>query len=239
MFANAAQQLWHKGSPLTGTRKTTTATKAAIMALVAFAWLAIDLATKNAVAGHVVGQTFAGPFLGLIDFTLVHNKGGAWGVFSDSTVLLGAFSLVVCVLLALYVLVLDKESRVPEAVCAGLIIAGGLGNAYDRFVNGYVIDFIRTTFIDFPVFNIADIGVTCGLAALLILLMMRYSEEGKVARGEVPGQEPETEVIMVDPDDTMFGYKRSGRGAGSDKSFKTGKSDKSGKSEKAGKKGKR
>ena len=49
-----------------------------------------------------------------------------------------------------------------------MVVAGGIGNAVDRFANGFVTDFIEFSFIDFPVFNIADIGVTCGFALLII-----------------------------------------------------------------------
>ena len=66
---------------------------------------------------------------------------------------------------------------------AALVVAGGLGNAFDRFMLGYVVDFINLTFIDFPVFNIADIGVTCGfvLAAIAFLFFWKTPEEQQKA----------------------------------------------------------
>ena len=45
----------------------------------------------------------------------------------------------------------------------GMVVGGAIGNAVDRVVYGFVVDFIATEFIDFPVFNIADIGITCGV----------------------------------------------------------------------------
>ena len=60
-------------------------------------------------------------------------------------------------------------------------MAGGIGNAIDRFAQGFVIDFIEFSFMDFPVFNVADIGVTCGFVILIIgfiLSTRSYSEEG-------------------------------------------------------------
>ena len=67
----------------------------------------------------------------------------------------------------------------PELIGLGLVIGGGIGNAIDRFVLGYVVDFIDLSFMDFPVFNIADIGVTCGLALFLIgwIVRERHHEE--------------------------------------------------------------
>ena len=50
-------------------------------------------------------------------------------------------------------------------------VAGGIGNAIDRFVRGYVVDLIDPTFIDFPVFNVADIGVTIGIVLFMASLI--------------------------------------------------------------------
>ena len=61
-----------------------------------------------------------------------------------------------------------------------LVLAGGIGNAIDRFVQGYVTDFIEFSFIDFPVFNVADIGVTCGFALIVICYFL--SATSKTAR---------------------------------------------------------
>ena len=47
----------------------------------------------------------------------------------------------------------------------------------DRFRQGYVVDFIYFSLIDFPTFNVADIYVTCGIIALVFLIFFRYKEE--------------------------------------------------------------
>ena len=76
------------------------------------------------------------------------------------------------------------------------MVAGGIGNALDRFTLGYVVDFIETTFIDFPVFNVADIGVTCGfvLFVLGLLLSFKASEAPSEGTGEPEGpKEPPEE----------------------------------------------
>jgi len=52
----------------------------------------------------------------------------------------------------------------------GLLVGGALGNVYDRFVLGYVIDFIHVHYQTwhFPAFNVADCGITIGAALLII-----------------------------------------------------------------------
>ena len=52
-----------------------------------------------------------------------------------------------------------------------------MGNFIDRLLNGYVVDFIYFKPIDFPVFNVADIYVTCSAFALIYLVMFRYTDE--------------------------------------------------------------
>ena len=55
---------------------------------------------------------------------------------------------------------------------AAAILGGGLGNILDRVFRGYVVDMIATDFISFPVFNVADCFITCGVIGLLIHLAL-------------------------------------------------------------------
>ena len=142
--------------------------KAIAFAVIVVAWVALDQATKALFAGQQPGGVLAGPFLGLVDIRLVHNTGGAWGIFSDSTMMLGAFSIVVCVVIAAFFLLSARQTSWLQAIAFSLIVAGGVGNAIDRFAQGFVTDFIEFSFIDFPVFNVADIGVTCGFVLIVI-----------------------------------------------------------------------
>lgn len=63
------------------------------------------------------------------------------------------------------------------AVSVPLVISGALGNFHDRFMNGYVVDFIHFHYehpilwmdrFDYPTFNVADIAITIGVILLLI-----------------------------------------------------------------------
>ena len=64
-----------------------------------------------------------------------------------------------------------------------LLLAGAFGNAIDRLFRGYVVDFIQTVFIRFPVFNVADIAITFGAMLLIIYLLFFDGKEEKY--GEV------------------------------------------------------
>lgn len=155
-----------------------TAAKAVAFLLIVILWVLADQLTKNHFADMQPGGILAGPFMGLVDIRLVHNTGGAWGIFSDSTFGLGVFSLIVCLAIAVFFFATIKQASVIQTIALALIVAGGIGNAIDRFVQGFVIDFIEFSFFDFPVFNVADIGVTCGFALLVISMFVMVRAGG-------------------------------------------------------------
>ena len=162
---------------------------AAIFVPIVALWLAFDIATKAFFNGFAPGTVVAGPFLGLIQFRVAHNTGAAWGMFDQSTLALGVMSLLVCAVLTIYLFTAGKRASVVEVVGLALIVAGGIGNAIDRFTLGYVVDFIDTVFIDFPTFNIADIGVTCGFVIFFLGLFWSMRKEGASAgAGEEEGE---------------------------------------------------
>ena len=57
-----------------------------------------------------------------------------------------------------------------ERWCIAAIYGGGLGNMIDRVRMGYVVDMIETQFMDFPIFNVADCFITCGVILLIVHL---------------------------------------------------------------------
>ena len=159
----------------THSQKALRANYAAIVLYCAIAviWWTLDRAAKGMADAVPPGTVIVPDVLGLFEFKLVHNTGAAWGMFSDSTTMLGAFSCLVCIAIAIYYLALRKgRGHLLETIGLALVFAGGLGNAFDRLTMGYVVDFINATFMSFPVFNIADIGVTCGIALFLIGYML-------------------------------------------------------------------
>ncbi len=140
-------------------------------------WFTLDYVSKKVLNDYTVGQIISDPILGIFRLRLVHNTGMAWGMFADSTILLGVVSVVVCLLFTLYLFMNSSHASVIETLGIALVVAGGIGNALDRFVSGYVVDFIDLTFMDFPVFNIADIGVTCGFILFVIALICSMRKE--------------------------------------------------------------
>jgi signal peptidase II len=158
---------------------------AVLFACVVLAFLLVDRLTKMYFDAAALGSTFDGAGLfGLVSFVLVHNTGGAWGIFSGNTFALGLVALVFCAFVLVYLFVLARDSSALSTVALGMIFAGGIGNMIDRFLLGYVVDFLNFTFIDFPVFNVADIGVTCGVVLFLLSIIL----DARTGQNEDAGQ---------------------------------------------------
>lgn len=101
----------------------------------------------------------------------VRNTGAAWSLFSDSTLGLAIFSVVLLALLAAWFFLTPASSRAGRGrrLALSVVMAGALGNMVDRFRLGYVVDFLELP--HWPVFNVADILLCCGVAGLALLLI--------------------------------------------------------------------
>ena len=120
---------------------------------------------------------------GFIRLKYAENTGAAFGSFSGKTSFLSIFTFVIIVLALIYLFV-KKRKVDAEYVCISLIIAGGLGNLVDRVFRGFVVDYIEPLFIDFAIFNFADILVTCSCIVLVIWLIYQIYCENKNEKGK-------------------------------------------------------
>ena len=142
--------------------------------------IALDQFTKYLIrANFSVGETL--PVVqDVFHLTYVRNRGAAFSIFQDNhilTVLVPVVAMILCAVILVY-LMRKKEKLLSVAVA--LIMAGGIGNLTDRISNGYVTDFID--FRVFPVFNVADIAVTCGCALAVICVV--FLDDRKKETGE-------------------------------------------------------
>lgn len=128
----------------------------------------VDQFTKQLVASHEVGDIISVLIPGAFQFTLVHNTGAAWGMFGDWTNGFIVVALIVCIFIVCFLFFNSNNTNTLTVVACALLFSGGLGNALDRFLNGYVIDMIQVTFIDYPVFNVADCAITIGVILLVV-----------------------------------------------------------------------
>ncbi|MCH4084112.1 MAG: signal peptidase II [Coriobacteriaceae bacterium] len=128
--------------------------------------LVLDQTTKLAVRSVLsVGERRE--FIpGVLDLLYVRNDGAAFSIGRGAGVVFVAIAALVVV--GAFLLVWKQDLPMPLVVSIACVAGGGVGNMIDRLAAGYVTDFLATTFIDFPVFNVADIFVTVGVVASLV-----------------------------------------------------------------------
>ncbi len=149
-----------------------------LMALFMAATVALDQITKALVRAQIpIGH--AVPVLpGIVQLTHVENEGAAFSMLGGARWFFLALVLVYFGGVAL--LIRRRVITKPVELWALAAIGGGaLGNAVDRAVSGVVTDMIEPLFMEFAVFNVADIFITCGavLLAMYVLFFDRKHED--------------------------------------------------------------
>ena len=134
--------------------------------LVVILTVMVDQATKAAVTVNLEHQSMT-LIPGVIDIVYVENTGAAFSIGQGG----GLIFIVVAVAFlvgAMFTVWNKQDLPMSLVVSIGLVAGGGMGNMVDRLMEGYVTDFIATRFIDFPVFNVADMCVTVGVVMTVI-----------------------------------------------------------------------
>lgn len=109
--------------------------------------------------------------------TNVHNLGAAWSLFSGQRILLIVVGI--AALFFIFRWINDFKNNNKNIWAFSLLISGLLGNLFDRIIYGYVRDFLDFRFgsYNYPVFNLADTFIFCGVI-LLILAIIKGEENG-------------------------------------------------------------
>ena len=122
-----------------------------------------------------LGQSI--PFIPhVMDLTYTQNTGAAFSSFSGMTWLLALVSLGASVVVA----VLMARNFFPGKwgkLSLSLILAGAAGNLIDRALLGFVTDMLQTTFMEFAVFNVADICVVAGGFLMAGYVLLRWDKD--------------------------------------------------------------
>ena len=108
----------------------------------------------------------------------LENRGAAFGMMQGMRYLfvVGTFLMLILLMAVYWKSPMEQRYRWARFVLI-LLTAGALGNLIDRLYQGYVVDFFYFELIHFPIFNVADIYVTCGTILLIILFFFYYKEE--------------------------------------------------------------
>lgn len=142
--------------------------------------VAFDRLTKYLALHYLSGGKIITFIPGVVQFRYAENTGMAFSMLSGARWVFIVLTVVVCAGV-LWFMFKNKCTSLWTYWSLGVIVSGGLGNLIDRALNGYVIDFIEPTFVNFAVFNIADSAVTLGAAVLICYLIVDAfkKDEGK------------------------------------------------------------
>ena len=146
----------------------------------------LDFWTKRLASTHLVEKTGDNItayhtvviLKNIFELHYLENTGAVFGIMQGQTALLILVTILIsAILVFLYFKIPCKRHYVPLLIIDILITSGAIGNMIDRIARHYVIDFFYFKLINFPIFNVADIYVTCSAFALIILGFTLYRNE--------------------------------------------------------------
>jgi signal peptidase II len=134
----------------------------------------IDQLSKFYIQKHMVLGMSMPIVEDVFHITYVLNPGAAFGLFEHQTL----FFLVVAVCLVISAIYfyprIPKQYRLLR-LGTGLLVGGAVGNVIDRIKTGYVVDFFD--FRIWPVFNVADTAIVCGVGCIIFTMIYLYKED--------------------------------------------------------------
>ena len=134
----------------------------------------LDQMTKRWAAGSLQGHEDIILIRGVLQLRYIENHGAAFGILKDSRMFFIILTIIFAVVItAVYVSYYKKNSASTALVLLySFLMAGAAGNLIDRVIHGFVVDFIYFSLIDFPVFNVADIYITCSCVLIIVFVFL-------------------------------------------------------------------
>lgn len=146
-----------------------------IYAIIVLVSVGLDQLVKWWVVGNIplYDTVFHNPILSL---TYIRNEGAAWSILEGK---MWFFILVTLIALIVFPTLLYKNRNKSKWFTVGLslIIGGTLGNFIDRIRLQYVVDMFQVEFFNFPIFNVADVSLVCGVICVFIYIMFFEEKE--------------------------------------------------------------
>lgn len=131
-------------------------------------FIAFDLYLSNYILNSLRFNFNANPIFELI---FVQNTGAAFSILEDSQLFLIIFSTLMIITLLLFIVKNIIRLSTFVLFWTAMLLAGIICNLYERIIFGYVRDFIKLNFINFPVFNISDVFINISVFVLIFLII--------------------------------------------------------------------
>lgn len=150
-----------------------------IFYIIAVCLVVLDQISKLLAVNYLKPIETLGIVDGFLSLTYVENRGAAFGILQNSRWVFITFTFIAIIGIIFYkIYYKPKDKLLNISLC--LLISGAVGNLIDRVFNGFVVDMIEVTFINYPVFNVADCFVVIGAVLLAIYILFIYKEPKKV-----------------------------------------------------------
>ena len=130
-----------------------------------------DLLASNYLSSHYFGINNA-----VFQLTYVKNTGAAFNLLNNATELLIILSASILTLICVYIVNHIRVLKLVELFYISILSAGIAGNMHERIIYGFVRDFFKLNFVDFPVFNISDILINIGVIFLIVIIILKKSK---------------------------------------------------------------
>lgn len=122
-------------------------------------------------SGQILKYGWKLPENTFIDFIFIQNEGAAFSILQNYKTFLILFALLAIVGIIIYIIKHIENLSFKALFCTSLLCSGIFCNLYERIVFGYVRDFIKLNFIDFPIFNISDIFINLSVLFIVIIII--------------------------------------------------------------------
>ena len=113
----------------------------------------------------------------ILSLEKVFNEGAAFSILQNEPELLITIAITTLLLIGWYLLKKHEEISFLVMIALACIAGGAMGNLFDRISYSHVIDFIQLEFLNFPIFNLADIFINIGVIILIINILVAKNDK--------------------------------------------------------------
>lgn len=139
--------------------------------IIGFLVFAVDFFIKLLVS-NFIGDSSLIIIKNIFQLTYVRNLGAAFNIFNGNRVFL-ILATIFCLFIIYHYFIKNENMNKYNVLVYGLLFGGILGNFFDRIVYGYVIDYIDLVFINFPIFNFADMCIVTSMGLIIFGLFRK------------------------------------------------------------------
>ena len=144
--------------------------------VLALAIVLIDQLSKFYIQAHMMPNMSIPVIQDVFHITYILNPGAAFGLFEHQTIVFVIIAILMIAAVIYFYPQIPRQYRLLR-FGIGLMVGGAIGNVIDRIKTGYVVDFFD--FRIWPIFNVAGMGIVCGVGCIIFTILYLYKEDGR------------------------------------------------------------